>query len=78
MEGRPRQAGAGQTDDRGRYEIGGLAPGIYRLRVQAQPWYAQNQAFLQRTVSGVVNAPPSPDPSLDMVYPADLFSGNRR
>jgi hypothetical protein len=72
---RPRQAGAGQTDDRGRYEIGGLAPASYRLRVQAQPWYAQNQAFLQRNVNAAANAAPSPDPSLDMVYPTTFFPG---
>ena len=28
------------TDDRGMYEFAGLAPGEYRVCVQAQPWYA--------------------------------------
>lgn len=30
------------TDDRGRYELSGLAPGDYRVRVQAQPWYSSS------------------------------------
>ena len=34
MEARPVPVGSTQTDDRGRYEIGGLAPGNYRIRVQ--------------------------------------------
>ena len=35
-----RLAGLAQTDDRGHYELAGLAPGGYRLRVDARPWYA--------------------------------------
>jgi hypothetical protein len=63
-----RPAGLGFTDDRGRYEISGLEPGTYRIRVQARPWYA-------RTTSGV----PSPggdtpqDPSLDVTFPVTWF-----
>ena len=67
FEGRP--VGFGQTDDRGRYELSGLAPGSYRVRVTAQPWYAQGNRF-NRTTSG-----PSPDPSLDLVYPVVWYPG---
>ncbi len=72
LEARPTPVGAAQTDDRGRYEIGGLAPGNYRIRVQARPWYAQNGAMqLQRSAG----AAPSPDASLDMIYPLTYFPG---
>ena len=69
------QAGFGQTDDRGRYELSGLAPGAYRVRVQAEPWYAQGRTgqFGRPQVSAA--ATPSPDPSLDVVYPAMWFPG---
>ncbi len=32
----------GQTDDRGQFRLGHLAPGTYYLAVSARPWYAQN------------------------------------
>ncbi len=66
-----QQAGFAQTDDRGRYELSSLAPGAYRVRVQAQPWYAQglNGRF------GGATAGPALDPSLDVVYPATWFPG---
>ncbi len=75
---RPRTVGTVQTDDRGRYEIGGLAPGQYRLRVQAQPWYASGSrgGMVQlRGVAAPSNPVPSPDPSLDVVYPVTWFPG---
>ncbi len=72
-----RQAGFAQTDDRGRYEISGLAPGAYRLRVQAQPWYTQGaNARVFGNVAGAAAARAgSPDPSLDLVYPVSWFPG---
>ena len=75
---RPRPVGSAQTDDRGRYEIGGLAPGEYRLRVQAQPWYsAGSRGMIQlRPNPGLQNNPaPPPDPPLDFVYPITWFPG---
>ena len=72
-----RPAGFAQTDDRGHYELTGLAPGAYRLRVDARPWYAAG-AGVRFTLRQTPNsAPPaSPlDPSLDVVYPATWYPG---
>ncbi len=66
-----QQAGFAQTDDRGRYELSGLAPGAYRVRVQAQPWYAQSA---NRRVGGPTTGS-SLDPSLDVVYAPTWFPG---
>lgn len=76
--GRPRRVGFSQTDDRGRYEIGGLAPGQYHLVVQAQPWYAVGGRGLQgfrQTGAAATASGPSPDPSLDVIYPVTWFPG---
>ena len=64
---------AANTDDRGHYELAGLSPGSYLVRVQAQPWYASSQG-VQR-ITGVAASPASPttDPSLDVAYPATWF-----
>ena len=62
-----------QTDDRGMYEMTGVFPGSYRLSVQAQPWYAA-ASQTQRRFAGNISAP-SPDPSLDVVYPLTWFPG---
>ena len=57
--------GAATTDDRGHYELANLAPGDYRVSVQAQVWYAQG-----------THAPNStPDPIFDVVYPDTWFPG---
>jgi hypothetical protein len=80
---RPRPVGFGQTDDRGRYEIGGLAPGEYRLRVQAHPWYAVGAQMqgprpivLNGNLAAAATPPvPPPDPSLDLIYPVTWFPG---
>jgi Carboxypeptidase regulatory-like domain len=61
------------TDDRGRYELADLAPGDYRLSVQAQPWYA-TPAQMMRVQSG---DPVPLDPSLDVVYPRTWFPGGQ-
>ena len=55
--------GATMTDDRGHYELANLAPGDYRVGVQAQVWYAQ---AAQTT---------HPDPTFDVVYPVTWFPG---
>ena len=39
--------GQANTDDRGYYRIGHLAPGTYYLAVAARPWYAQSYARSQ-------------------------------
>ncbi|MCU1320383.1 MAG: Cna domain protein [Acidobacteriaceae bacterium] len=62
--------GSASTDDRGHYEVGGLAPGDYRVTVQAQPWYA-TAAPPSRTSGGAAQL----DPSLDVVYPLTWYPG---
>jgi protocatechuate 3,4-dioxygenase beta subunit len=59
-----------QTDDRGIYELANIAPGAYRIVVQAQPWYAAFQARGQSSSSAA-----SLDPSLDFTYPLVWFPG---
>ena len=76
---RPRPAGFGQTDDRGHYEVLGLTPGKYRLRVQARPWYASpNQSygmvFSQNGRASQIPVVPA-DNTLDVVYAASYFPG---
>ena len=65
------RASAATTDDRGRYEVSGLAPGDYRVSVQARPWYAMG------AIQGRPQGPDTPqlDPSLDVVYPVTWFPG---
>jgi Carboxypeptidase regulatory-like domain len=58
------------TDDRGMYELVSIAPGAYRIMVQAQPWYA---AYQPRVQSSSNTAPL--DPSLDFTYPVTWFPG---
>jgi len=60
------------TDDRGFYEFDGLQPGDYRIRVQAQVWYAVDA---QQTVSRAGSDPPPLDPSLDVTYPLTWYPG---
>ncbi len=84
MPAAARTVGNASTDDRGHYEMSGLAPGAYRVRVQAQPWYATGA----RGGAGILRVPPagatatnqndmgaSLDPSLDMVYATTWFPG---
>ncbi len=73
---RGRATAAGRTDDRGKYEIGGLEPGSYRVKVQAQPWYAAGTNGNQLGRSAAPPTSPSPDPSLDLVYPITWFPGS--
>ena len=67
LRGERRQAGFSQTDDRGRYELTGLSPGSYVVRVQAHPWYAQGVA-LPRSNSRT-------DAALDVVYETVWYPG---
>ena len=64
----PTARGGTVTDDRGHYELPNLAPGDYRVGVQAQVWYA---------TSGQSSRPQTgpADPSLDLVYPVTWFPG---
>jgi len=55
--------GATVTDDRGHYELANLAPGDYRVGVQAQVWYAQGAQTSH------------PDPTFDVIYPVTWFPG---
>ncbi len=78
---RVRALGNAVTDDRGRYEIGGLAPGLYRVRLQAQPWYAAGGRTgfgTPRAAAPQADLGASLDPSLDVVYPTTWFPGVER
>jgi hypothetical protein len=68
----PTRAGSAMTDDRGRYELSGLAPGEYRVSVQARPWYAAGVMQGRPLVQG---QDAQLDPSLDVVYPVTWFPG---
>lgn len=59
------------TDDRGFYEFDGLQPGDYRVRVQAQVWYAL--AAQQTAMSA--DSDQHLDPSLDVTYPLTWYPG---
>jgi hypothetical protein len=63
-----------RTDDRGMYEVNNIAPGAYRILVQAQPWYAAYQARLPSSPNPATPEP-SLDPSLDFAYPLTWFPG---
>lgn len=66
-----RTRGSTTTDDRGVYEFDGLAPGNYRIRVQAHVWYA-----VGAQMGGFNSAAPSAvDPSLDVTYPVTWYPG---
>ena len=56
------------TDDQGHYELPAVAAGAYKLSVSARPWYATPNS---PAPSGATA--PSPDPSLDVVYPVTWY-----
>jgi hypothetical protein len=60
------------TDDRGHYELPAMPAGAYKVSVSARPWYATPNPPAQ-TVNGAVV--PSPDPTLDVVYPVTWYPG---
>lgn len=79
-----RRRGQTQTDDQGRYRLGGLPKGRYYVAVSARPWYAQNVTAEAMAAS----PPPDPNrpatgfrqiveqnPSLDVVYPLTFYQG---
>jgi hypothetical protein len=68
-----------QTDDRGVYEFFNLAPGRYRVVVEAKPWYAsmaqpRRLNSLATSTSAPAALPPS-DPSLDVTYQLTWYPG---
>ena len=71
-----------QTDDRGHYELSGLAPGNYHIRVQGEPWYAAGSRTpgiirpdARATAANANDFGASYDPPLDLVYPITWFPG---
>lgn len=60
------------TDDRGSYEFDDLPPGDYRIKVQAQVWYAM---AAQQGGSRSNSDQPPLDPSLDVTYPLMWYPG---
>jgi hypothetical protein len=59
------------TDDQGLFEFAPLNPGTYFVSVSAQPWYAMHPPSTQPGNSIF----PSPDRSLDVVYPVTFYAG---
>ena len=70
IPGRPQR---GTTDDRGHFEISGVAPGSYKLSVQATPWYTTGNAA--RLGSFDPAQPRAGDPVFDVVYPVTWYPG---
>ena len=66
-----------QTDDRGVYEFSNLAPGRYRLLVEAKPWYASTAQArrLNSQANSAGSAALPPDPSLDVTYQLTWYPG---
>lgn len=62
-----------QTDDRGHYELSGLAPGNYQVSVQAEPWYAQAVRGGGRSPNGIDATPANL--ALDVIYPITWLPG---
>jgi hypothetical protein len=71
-ERRLQMRNVAMTDDRGHYELPALPEGAYKVSVSARPWYATPSPPAQ-TANGT--ATPSPDPSLDVVYPILWYPG---
>ena len=58
------------TDDRGHYEFAALAPGDYKVSVQAVPWYASSLQGRR-----LANISATSDPLLDVIYPETWYPG---
>ncbi|MGB8769586.1 MAG: carboxypeptidase-like regulatory domain-containing protein, partial [Candidatus Korobacteraceae bacterium] len=66
----------GQSDDRGQFRIGHLAPGTYYLAVSARPWYAQNNraAFRPKSNNPDADARSAQEAAaLDVTYPLTFY-----
>ncbi len=66
----------GQTDDRGQFRLGHLAPGTYYLAVSARPWYAQNnnRITLRRKPNPEADARAAQEAAaLDVTYPLTFY-----
>jgi Carboxypeptidase regulatory-like domain len=68
----PHTRASTSTDDRGSYEFDDLQPGDYRIKVQAQVWYAM---AAQQAVSRSQSDQHPLDPSLDVTYPLTWYPG---
>lgn len=68
-----RQVEVAATDDRGHYELAGLSPGSYLVRVQAQPWYASTPGIQRSSDVAGASSTSTTDPSLDVTYPTTWF-----
>lgn len=69
----PARAERVVTDDRGQYEIAGLAPGSYRLSVQATPWYTIGNPG--RALTGEPSQTRAVSAIFDVVYPLTWYPG---
>ncbi|HVV69967.1 MAG TPA: carboxypeptidase-like regulatory domain-containing protein, partial [Verrucomicrobiae bacterium] len=58
-----------QTDDRGMYDFSGLAPGDYRVMVDAKPWYSTS------TQPRLGNSDTPQDSALDVTYQLTWYPG---
>ncbi|HEX2917841.1 MAG TPA: carboxypeptidase-like regulatory domain-containing protein [Edaphobacter sp.] len=58
-----------QTDDRGLYDFTGLAPGDYRVKVDAKPWYSTSSQLRMGTPDQ------TQEQNLDVTYPLTWFPG---
>lgn len=68
-----QSAGAGQTDDTGLLEFGGLMPGTYFLAVKAEPWFAMHMPRQQQNDAD--NESRAEMTALDVAYPVTYYDG---
>lgn len=64
-----------QTDDRGAYEFANLAPGKYRVLVDAKPWYATSTQTRRSGSTTTAESAQPLDASLDVTYQLTWFPG---
>lgn len=69
---RIRRFRAGQTDDRGSYEISPLDAGTYFVAARAKPWYEVHPRKSQPAEAE--NLPTAVDSSLDVAYPTTYYA----
>jgi 5-hydroxyisourate hydrolase-like protein (transthyretin family) len=68
-----QSAGAGQTDDTGLFEFGGLMPGTYFVAVKAEPWFAMHMPRQQQ--NDAENQSRAEMMALDVAYPVTYYDG---